>query len=312
MWRGVRCRSRRKSSETGNGPLQANPQKEEATVSYRQPAQFTEMMIDAGEAKLNMHPKDMVIRGALAGGILAMAVAWAVTAAVQTGIFVVGAIVFPVGFAMLSLLGMDLVTGNFALSPLPLLQGRPGATVGKVLRNWIWVYIGNFLGSLLVAFLIAFVWTKGFTAAELPGPAKALVGASESRSLGFAANGAAGWWECFVRGILCNWMVSIGVVMAMTSETVVGKVAAMWLPIVIFFGLVFEHAVVNMFLFPIGMLLGAGFGIGDWMFWNQLPTTLGNIVGGMLFTGMTLYATHGPGKEPKPSSQPAPGAVAEG
>ncbi len=79
----------------------------------------------------------------------------------------------------------------------------------------------------------------------------------------------------------------------MTSTSVSGKVVAMWLPIFIFFGLVFEHAVVNIYLFPLGMMLGAPFTITDWLVWNQIPATLGNLVGGLLFTGLSLYMTHG-------------------
>jgi formate/nitrite transporter FocA (FNT family) len=96
----------------------------------------------------------------------------------------------------------------------------------------------------------------------------------------------------FVRGMLCNWMVSTGVVGAMISTTVTGKVVAMWMPIMVFFFMVFEHSVVNMFLFPSGLLLGGNFSIMDYLIWNEIPTVLGNLVGGLSFTGLTLYATH--------------------
>jgi formate transporter len=96
----------------------------------------------------------------------------------------------------------------------------------------------------------------------------------------------------FVRGMLCNWMVSTGVVGAMISTNVSGKVIAMWMPIMLFFYMVFEHSIVNMFLFPSGLLLGAKFSIMDYMIWNEIPTVLGNLVGGLSFTGLTLYATH--------------------
>jgi len=92
--------------------------------------------------------------------------------------------------------------------------------------------------------------------------------------------------------MLCNWMVSTGVVGAMISTSVPGKVIAMWMPILVFFYMVFEHSVVNMFLFPSGLLLGAKFSIMDYLIWNEIPTVLGNLVGGLAFTGMTLYATH--------------------
>ncbi len=92
--------------------------------------------------------------------------------------------------------------------------------------------------------------------------------------------------------MLCNWMVSTGVVGAMISTTVPGKVIAMWMPILVFFYMVFEHSVVNMFLFPSGLMLHAKFSIMDYFIWNEIPTVLGNLVGGLAFTGLTLYATH--------------------
>src|SRR3989442_7682034 len=66
----------------------------------------------------------------------------------------------------------------------------------------------------------------------------------------------------------------------------------MWLPILTFFAQGFEHWVVNMFVIPAGMLLGARVSLGDWWMWNQIPVTLGNIAGGMLFTGLALHLTH--------------------
>ena len=74
--------------------------------------------------------------------------------------------------------------------------------------------------------------------------------------------------------------------------TVSGKVIAMWMPIMVFFAMTFEHSVVNMFLFPSGLLMGGNFSVGDYLVWNEIPTVLGNLVGGLAFTGLTLYSTH--------------------
>jgi formate/nitrite transporter FocA (FNT family) len=96
-----------------------------------------------------------------------------------------------------------------------------------------------------------------------------------------------------VRGVLCNWMVSTGVVAAMMSDSVIGKVVGMWMPIMLFFYMGFEHSIVNMFLFPSGLMLGGDFTISDYLLWNEIPTVVGNLVGGLTFVGLTLYATHG-------------------
>ena len=101
-----------------------------------------------------------------------------------------------------------------------------------------------------------------------------------------------GWVTIFLRGVLCNWMVSTGVVGAMISTTVSGKVIAMWMPIMLFFAMGFEHSVVNMFLFPSGLMLGGNFSLMDYLVWNEIPVVLGNLVGGLAFTGLTLYTTH--------------------
>lgn len=260
-------------------------------MAYLIPSEFVTKMVDAGEAKVFMATRDTVIRAYMAGAILALAAVFAVTVTVQTGYPIIGAILFPVGFCMLYLLGFDLLTGVFVLSPLALIDKRPGVTIGGVLRNWGLVFVGNFLGALTVALMMAVVFTYGFSAP----PDKVgmtIAGVGESRTLGYAQYGAAGMLTIFIRGVLCNWMVSTGVVGAMISTTVGGKVIAMWMPIMVFFAMTFEHSVVNMFLFPFGLLMGGHFSIMDYLIWNEIPTVLGNLVGGLAFTGLTLYSTH--------------------
>ena len=227
----------------------------------------------------------------MAGAILALAAVFAVTISVQTGSPLVGAMLFPVGFVMLYLMGFDLLTGVFVLTPLALLDKRPGVTVSRVLQNWGLVFLGNFAGALTVAFMMAFIFTYGFNAP--PGAVgDKIANIGEARTLGYAHYGVAGWFSIFLRGMLCNWMVSMGVVGAMISTSVSGKVIAMWMPIMLFFFMGFEHSVVNMFLFPSAMIMGGNFSIMDYMIWNEIPTVLGNLVGGLAFTGLTLYSTH--------------------
>jgi formate/nitrite transporter FocA (FNT family) len=87
-------------------------------------------------------------------------------------------------------------------------------------------------------------------------------------------------------------MVTIGAVLAMVSRSTIGKIAAMWLPIMTFFALGFEHSVVNMFLIPSGMMLGAPISALQAFFWNLLPVTVGNLFAGAVLTGMALYVTY--------------------
>ena len=248
-------------------------------------------MVDAGESKIFMSTRDTLIRAYMAGAILALAAVFAVTITVQTGSPLTGAILFPVGFSMLYLMGFDLLTGVFMLTPLALLDKRPGVTVGGILRNWGLVFVGNFAGALTVAFMMAVVFTYGFST-EPGDVGHKLAGIGVARTLGYAQYGIAGWLTIFLRGMLCNWMVSLGVVGAMISTSVSGKVIAMWMPILVFFYMTFEHSVVNMFLFPAAMIMGGDFSIADYFIWNEIPTVLGNLVGGIAFTGLTLYSTH--------------------
>lgn len=260
-------------------------------MSYVVPSEFTKKMVDAGQSKIHMSTRDTVIRAHMAGAILALAAWFAVTINVNTGQPLVGAILFPVGFCMLYLLGFDLLTGVFVLTPLALIDKRPGVTVKGVLRNWGLVFCGNFAGAFTVAVFMAIYVTYGFST-EPNAVGKAIGAIGVSRTLGYEQYGFAGMLTLFVRAMLCNWMVSTGVVGAMISDSVTGKVLAMWMPIMVFFYMVFEHSIVNMFLFPSGLLLGAHFTWIDYLLWNEIPTVLGNLVGGLSFTGLTLYATH--------------------
>lgn len=260
-------------------------------MSYVNPPEFATKMIDVGEAKIFMSTRDTVIRAYMAGAILALAAAFAVTITVQTGQPLVGAILFPVGFCMLYLLGFDLLTGVFTLVPLALIDKRPGVRLRSVLRNWGLVFVGNFAGALTVAVMMAVIFTFAFSVD--PNDIGQTIGKiGESRTVGYAEHGAAGMLTLFIRGILCNWMVSTGVVAAMMSTSVSGKVIAMWMPILVFFYMGFEHSVVNMFLFPSGLMLGGNFSVMDYLFWNEIPTVIGNMVGGLTFVGLTVYATH--------------------
>ena len=260
-------------------------------MPYLAPAEFVTKMVDAGQSKVLMAPRDALIRAYMAGAILALAAVFAVTVSVQTGYPIIGAILFPVGFCMLYLLGFDLLTGVFVLTPLALIDRRPGVTLGGVLKNWGLVFVGNFMGALTVAVMMAIVFTFGFST-EPSAVGKAIAGIGESRTIGYKHWGAAGMLTLFIRGVLCNWMVSTGVVGAMISTSVSGKVIAMWMPIMLFFAMTFEHSIVNMFLFPSALIMGGNFSVSDYVIWNELPTVLGNLVGGLAFTGLTLYATH--------------------
>lgn len=252
-------------------------------MSYIKPEAVLDNMVQGGTNKGNLAVKDLLIRGLLAGALLGVSTTLAFTAALQTGAPIVGALIFPVGFVMIVLLGLELVTGNFALLPVAAADGKINGM--QLLNNWGWVFVGNLLGSVLYAALFSL-------SAPKPEMVEQIIKVATAKTTGYESMGGMGLVTVFVRAMLCNWMVTLGVVMALTSQSTSGKVIAMWLPILTFFAQGFEHSVVNMFVIPAGMMLGAKVSIGQWWLWNQIPVTLGNIVGGLLFTGMALYWTH--------------------
>mgnify|MGYP003645711349 CR=1 FL=1 len=249
-------------------------------MSYLMPSEFVTKLVDQGEAKVYMGTRDTLIRAFMAGATLALAVIFAITIATQTGQFLIGALLFPVGFVMLYLMGYDLLTGVFMLVPIAWLDKRPGVTLPRMLKCWALVGLGNLGGALFIATFGYLNFTMGGTE-EINAVGQTMMAVGESRTVGYQEAGLAGWIVLFLRGMFCNWMVSMGVVGAAISTTVSGKIMAMWMPIIVFFYLGFEHSVVNMFLFPIGLMMGADFTLYQYIMWNEIPTVLGNLVGGL-------------------------------
>lgn len=260
-------------------------------MSYIEPKDFAVKMVDSGAQKVFMSTKDTLVRAFMAGAILALAAFFAISVIVKTGNPLVGAMLFPVGFIMLYLMKFDLLTGVFTLVPLAVLDKRRGCTMETLMRTWGLVFVGNFGGALTVAFFASYILTYGY---HTDGGALAAKVSSigESRTLGYQAHGLAGWFTIFIRGMLCNWMVSMGVVGAMISTSAGGKMMAMWMPVMLFFFMGFEHSIVNMFLFPFSMIMGGDFTVMDYFLWNEIPTALGNLAGGFLLVGLPLYWTH--------------------
>ena len=274
-------------------------------MDYVKPADVAVAMLETGKRKLALAPSDLLIRGMLSGALLGVSTSFAFTAAVQTGQPIVGAIIFPVGLISIVLLGLELITGSFALTPLPWLNREAGA--GAVLVNWGWVFIGNLIGSVAFGALLAIALTNMGTAAPA-GVAARIIAIAEAKTTAYAALGFAGLVTVFVKAMLCNWLVCLAVVLAMSSTSTIGKVACAWMPIFIFFAQGFEHSVVNMFIIPTGMMMGAKVTVAQWWLWNQIPVTLGNLVGGFTFTGLAIYMTY----KPKPVLDAARGAAPSG
>jgi formate/nitrite transporter len=200
--------------------------------------------------------------------------------------------VFTVGLMMVVVGGAELFTGN-NLVLIAALDKK--VTWGELLKNWVVVYIGNFVGSIILAAFLFWGGTWSLNG-NLVG-ANALKVALSKTSLTFA--------QAFFRGILCNWLVCMAVWMAMASKDVIGKLFAIYFPIMAFVASGFEHSVANMFFIPYGIFLKgnpkvlevAGKTLADLanLNWgtlftvNLIPVTLGNLVGGAIFVGAVYW-----------------------
>ena len=262
-------------------------------MDYVQPTDLLQDATKAASKKASLSVRDLLIRSFLAGGLLAYATSLVFIVLSQNVAPIVGAIIFTVGFVILVLLGLELATGNFALLPMGWAAGE--VPFPKMLRNLGWVYLGNLAGSLFYGLLFYLAITNsgasgGGAVGEL------LKAAAQKKTIAYMAVVLRGWETAFIKGMLCNWMVTLGAVLAMASRSTIGKVVAMWLPIMTFFAHGYEHSIVNMFLIPTGMLFGAPISLSQWWIWNQIPVTLGNLVSGALLTGLALYVTNAPQK----------------
>lgn len=277
-------------------------------MDYTAPPDLVSTMIKAGETKARLSVKDFIVRGFYSGALLGMATTLAITTIVQTKIPILGAIIFPWGFVAIILFGMELVTGNFALLPAAMLAGR--VRWSSTLRNWLWVYLANFMGCLFVAWLISYSLTNAGTA-EPNAVAQKIMEIALSKSVAVKDMGVSGFLLFIVRGILCNWLVCLAVMFGIVSQSVTGKIIGCWFPIMAFVALGFEHIVVNMFFLSAGMMLGAPISATDVLFWNFLPVTIGNLIGGAFFVGFLFYSTHGERIKISPTVELSPALEAD-
>ena len=267
-------------------------------MDYVLPNELVDGMIVAGGKKSTVSIKNLLLRGFYSGSILGLAVVLALTVAAQTKLPFLGSVLFPFGFASIVLFGMELVTGNFALLPMAVWAGK--STWRATFRNWIWVWIGNFLGTLAVAVIMMLSLKSGGAApadaawaGDWNAVAATIIKLNKANVIGkYEALGSTGFFLAFLRGVVANWLVCLGVTMALVSKSVPGKILACWLPITAFQTLGMEHIVVNQFLHTAGPLLGSGVPFSKVIVWNFIPVTAGNIVGGMVFIGMLFYSTH--------------------
>lgn len=252
------------------------------------PPQMGRDLVEDAVKKSKFNVSQILVRGFLCTPFLAYATALCALLVSQGWTTAAAGLIFPVGYIMLAMLGLEMATGSFSVMPMAMFAGR--IKLQSVVRNWSWTFVANLVGGVFFAWLLWFSLTKGGST-EPSGVLTTLAKLAEKKA-SYSEFGMSGWLAAVGMGVLCNWLVSLGPVFAKASRSVPGKVMLIWLPIATFFALGFEHAVVNMFVFPIGILSGADVTISQWWLWNQIPVTIGNILGAVIFNSMLWYRTH--------------------
>ncbi len=262
-------------------------------MAYK-PVEIVDLAGNAGMYKGNLGAPNFLVRSFMAGLFIAVGAALCTVCgtgldtAVSPGFksLIAGA-VFPVGLIAIVLTGMSLFTGDTMLIPMAVFQKK--STWGKVANAWFWVYIGNFIGSLFWAYLMVVgPFSKG-GGPELTAFGMNAIGIAEAKVLPYIAAGDIGYWSAFMKGIGCNLLVNVAILLALSSKAMVGKFFGIWFPIMAFVSSGFEHCVANMYFIPAGIMLGANVTWAQFIQWNLIPVTIGNIVGGFIFIGAVYF-----------------------
>lgn len=254
------------------------------------PLEIAKNYVEVGVHKSNLSIFKMILLGFFAGMFIGFAGIASTTAsstiAVPSVAKLVGALVFPAGMAMVLVAGSELFTGN-NLIILAVLAGK--TSVGKMLKNWFFVYLGNFLGAAFVAVLVVYGHTPDLFQGVL---AAAIVNAAKARTDLSVA-------DAFVRGILCNILVCIAIWMSFAAKRVSGKLMTSFWPVMLFVLCGFEHCIADIYFGVAGLLTASEYRVvAEGLTWfnfllkSLLPITLGNLVGGAGIVGCGYYLAY--------------------
>lgn len=248
------------------------------------PKEIAQAICDSGSTKAKLTVVQMLVLGVFAGAFIGFGAQGAITigqslTSIDPGLqkfAFAGA--FPVGLMLVVICGAELFTGN-NLMTLGCLNCH--FKWSDLLRNWFFVYLANFIGSVILALFVA---NSGLMAAGTPAADLAVAIATKKASIAFV--------PAIIRGILCNTLVVLAVWMATGARDVIGKIFAIWFPIMLFVLSGYEHSVANMYFLPLGMYLGAPLTWGQIWLNNLIPVTIGNIIGGALIVPLFYYVAY--------------------
>ena len=267
-------------------------------MSVLTPAEVVKANIKSAKGKATAPIWKLLVLGIAAGLFIGLGAVVSSTVAHSAGdaglVRLISGLLFPLGLVLVVLLGAELFTGN-VLMLNAMIDGK--INWKGLMRNWGIVFVGNFIGSILLAVLIAYFGQLNIGGGELAVYTAKVASAKASLP----------WMNAFVLGIFCNLLVCAAIYLALAAKTVVGKIMAIWIPIAAFVIAGFEHSVANMYYISAGifawwnpiyseMITDAGINtgvlnFGDFLAGNLIPVTLGNIIGGAAI-GLLLYFTH--------------------
>lgn len=264
------------------------------------PQAMAEKMENVGLAKVNMGPLRMLALAVLAGAFISMGAIFATTVTTGSGELpfgvgkLLGGLVFCLGLILVIGAGAELFTGN---NLIIMAWAHRRVSTSKLLRNWVIVYLGNFIGSLFTVFLVFF--SKQYTFGGGTIGLNALNIANNKVGLEF--------FQAIMLGILCNALVCLAVWLCIGARSATDKILAIIFPITAFVAAGFEHSVANMYFIPMGLLIKSGAGAefwsqigknaadytdltwGNFLLANLLPVTIGNIIGGAVLVGLVYW-----------------------
>lgn len=266
------------------------------SVDAYTPQQIAARVQQVGVSKITGDPLQIFALAMLAGAFIALGAAFFTVVTYDTGTIaggllrLMGGLVFCLGLILVVVAGAELFTGN-NLIVMAFVDGK--VTLGQLLKNWLIVYLGNFIGAMGILLMIYF--SGHWQTADGAVGAKAIAIANSKVNLT--------WLEAFFRGILCNVLVCLALWLCFAGRTVVDKVLAILFPITAFVAMGFEHSVANMFFIPAGMLASQdptilqavmpvnldNLTLSGFLWDNLLPVTLGNMLGGGLFVGLVYW-----------------------
>jgi len=279
---------------------------------FHPPVQIVAKAGDAGKYKTSLPAWNMLLRGFMAGAYIAMGGALATvcstgimavdptlrygTASAGFAQLILGA-TFPVGLIIIVLTGAELFTGDAMLAPMAAFVHKISWV--SVINLWVWVYIGNLIGSIWYAYLMAI---GPFSSWDATGAATVTAFGTRAIAIAVAKTsyvGAAAQWSAFLKAIGCNWLVNLAILLGICADDLIGKFFGIWFPIMAFVSTGFEHSVANMYFIPAGILTQNliidttkwNMGLNWVTMWtnNLIIVTIGNIVGALLFVGVLYW-----------------------